>query len=536
MNAALAVVSLSAIALFRWHSLLGHDYWCYLATGRYIMTQGCFPRFDVFSWTVYGHPWVAHEWLFQLLLYWAYQLGSWNAMTIFQILWIFAALLFVQQRLNDAKIPSVLQWGTVLTVFWGSRARWGLRADLPSIVFLSLLSYTFLRKNSGHRDGMLLWSWPFLFCLWANMHGGFILGLAVATLFALDQWQANRLEHKKLLTWLILCFIGTFVNPYGIGLYRSIIHSLPSLGSSVLLEWTPTPWVPYQYFWGALIFFWIVFGFSQKWRNIAWPQLFLHLLLSWIAIRHRRNVVFFLVVSFPQCLVWLWAWWEDRGIAQRLAKFNAVGVLVALAASSVAIGRMAPQVHWRLAPDFFAKESCDFIEKSNIQEPIFNDFSLGSYWLWRFGTTKPLFIDSRLHAVEGYLELFEKSYAARTGTAAEWNHFLDNFHIESAVIEYRPTEVGPASAFYFDRTFWALTYWDDQTMIFVRRDAKNKGLIQKTEFRWVIPDESLPDFLARLQRASPTDRALAHAELMRSQSLHPRSRRVHRFLTAFFSH
>src|SRR5208283_3412660 len=45
------------------------DLWWHLKTGQYIAEHKSVPHVDPFSYTRGGAPWVAHEWLTELLLY-----------------------------------------------------------------------------------------------------------------------------------------------------------------------------------------------------------------------------------------------------------------------------------------------------------------------------------------------------------------------------------------------------------------------------------------------------------------------------------
>src|SRR5262249_9730021 len=52
------------------------DYWWHLRAGELIARTGAVPTTDPFSYTASGQPWVAHEWLWELGVYWLTQLGG----------------------------------------------------------------------------------------------------------------------------------------------------------------------------------------------------------------------------------------------------------------------------------------------------------------------------------------------------------------------------------------------------------------------------------------------------------------------------
>src|SRR5262249_41832916 len=71
-------------------------YW-HVVVGREIWETGSFPHKDRFSWTFEGQPWIAKEWLSQLILFAGYQLGSWRGVVLIAAaaLALAYALLFV---------------------------------------------------------------------------------------------------------------------------------------------------------------------------------------------------------------------------------------------------------------------------------------------------------------------------------------------------------------------------------------------------------------------------------------------------------
>src|SRR5712675_1254675 len=54
------------------------DLWWHLKTGQYIAEHHTIPRTAPFSYTRAGQPWVAHEWLTELLLYQIHSIAGWG--------------------------------------------------------------------------------------------------------------------------------------------------------------------------------------------------------------------------------------------------------------------------------------------------------------------------------------------------------------------------------------------------------------------------------------------------------------------------
>src|SRR4051812_30232380 len=56
-------------------------YW-HITAGRWIVEHGAFPKFDPFSATFAGAPWIAKEWLSQLILAAAYHVAGWHGIAV----------------------------------------------------------------------------------------------------------------------------------------------------------------------------------------------------------------------------------------------------------------------------------------------------------------------------------------------------------------------------------------------------------------------------------------------------------------------
>jgi hypothetical protein len=80
------LVALIAATMFMFHPNVmqdGDTGW-HLAAGRYIVEHLNIPATDPFSYSFYGHPWVAHEWLAEVLMHSAFAIAGWpGLLTLF---------------------------------------------------------------------------------------------------------------------------------------------------------------------------------------------------------------------------------------------------------------------------------------------------------------------------------------------------------------------------------------------------------------------------------------------------------------------
>ena len=68
LQAGVVVVVIALALLLAWHPLEDLDIWFHLRAGADQLAQGPLPTTNTYSFTEPGHPWLNHEWLFQLLV------------------------------------------------------------------------------------------------------------------------------------------------------------------------------------------------------------------------------------------------------------------------------------------------------------------------------------------------------------------------------------------------------------------------------------------------------------------------------------
>jgi hypothetical protein len=151
------------------------DFWWHLKTGQYILDQGVIPRADLFSFTNYGKPWVAHEWLSEVVFYLGYSWFGYNSLIlIFAVFAVFAFWLITRGLESH---PFILAPAALLGI-WSILPTIGARPRVFTLLFAAIylvLLNSFMRDTSGWR----IWLTVPLMAVWVNLHGGFLIGLVL---------------------------------------------------------------------------------------------------------------------------------------------------------------------------------------------------------------------------------------------------------------------------------------------------------------------------------------------------------------------
>ena len=206
------------------------DIWWHLHNADYLVQNHSLPRFDTYSFTVAGHPWINHEWLAELPYYvgWrAIGLRGIDAVTFLILSLIFLGVLHLCHRESGNYKASIL--ACCCCVFLAS-VSFGPRTILFGYACLVLL--LILLQRFRQRGPAALWAIPPLFCLWVNTHGSWLLGLilfsiTIAAGFVDGSWGSvdavgwTKTQRKQLVQTWCASIAALFVNPFG---YRLVFY------------------------------------------------------------------------------------------------------------------------------------------------------------------------------------------------------------------------------------------------------------------------------------------------------------------------
>ena len=151
------------------------DFWFHLKTGQYVFTTGALPRMELWSFTHYGIPWTAHGWLSGVLFY-----GVWSVAGLKPLIFIFALLTAIAFWIAFKRTNAhpFFAGSAILLAVWTSLPNVGVRPRVFTILFASIFLALLGRFARGVKER---WIWLLIpiMTLWANLHGGFFIGLAL---------------------------------------------------------------------------------------------------------------------------------------------------------------------------------------------------------------------------------------------------------------------------------------------------------------------------------------------------------------------
>ncbi len=222
---------LGAILVVALAPRLDSDFWWHLKDGAYIASHHVVPSRDFMSYTMVVRSWTDHEWLAELALYGTYRLaGLWGPIAFFACV-ICAAFAMTYLKMVQRGINRVLATLLVAAAFMASSVSWGPRIQMLTLFFLAAFGLL-LQRWQVTRNRKLLILFPALMLIWANVHGGFVLGLVLIAITLAGEWmnrvtRQDRCWSSDELRLLALTLAGTCavttINPNGL---RQLLYPL----------------------------------------------------------------------------------------------------------------------------------------------------------------------------------------------------------------------------------------------------------------------------------------------------------------------
>ncbi len=248
--AVLMVVLIGLVYMFSLYrpDLNDPDIWWHMRNAQYLFQHHQFVRQDMYSFTVAGHPWINTEWLSEVPYYLAYRaLGLVGLKSLGFVVLCTTFLLLLYLCYQETRNFKASAAACYIAVFLAS-VSFGPRTILFGYLYLVVL--LIILKRFRRRGDAPLWTVPLLFCLWANTHGSWALGLIIFFLFVIGgmsggSWARlepprwSRPQLKKLAVTGIASVAALFVNPYGwrLAFYPFDLAFRQKLNVSHIQEW-----------------------------------------------------------------------------------------------------------------------------------------------------------------------------------------------------------------------------------------------------------------------------------------------------------
>lgn len=199
-----------AAALLKGSAVIGDpDIQWHIEAGRWIAAHAAAPDRDVFSHTLPGARWHAHEWLSELLFWLSFRAGGWAGVVVTAAAAAglgFALLAAALQRHLQPRHVVLLSAAAFAVASQHLLARPHILTWPLLVLWVAALCAAAERRRPPHP------AWLLVLALWANLHGGYVFGLALAGLFAAEAlWQVEPAARLRVLRGWSLFLLGAVI-------------------------------------------------------------------------------------------------------------------------------------------------------------------------------------------------------------------------------------------------------------------------------------------------------------------------------------
>ncbi|WP_137896157.1 hypothetical protein [Ramlibacter sp. 2FC] len=471
------------LVFFHWEKLLrdGDTYW-HIAAGQWILEHGAVPAKDPFSHTMRGAAWTAHEWLSEVVLALAHAAGGWSAVVALTALAFAVTVALLVRALLQILEPIYALMLAALAVLM-TTAHLLARPHILAMPLLLVWTVGLVRASESGRAPSL-WLLPVM-TLWANMHGGFTLGIALAFAFAFEALLAARREQRAMhavRSWggfLMLAVISALLTPHGLGgiLFTWEIFTESSYALTRIGEWRSPNFHRFQ-----ALELWLLAGLAMVMhQGLRLPPVRLALLLGLIhlALKHARNVELLglltpLLFATPFAAQWAAASKARRQQDRVDHMFRRLAGPAGHAALAVGLGLLLGWTLWisRTRPPKPPETAAPILaiqagRNAAIQGPVLNEYHWGGYLIY-MGV--PPFIDGR---ADMYKDAFLKEYLDALGltTRDGLQDLLEKHRIQWTLLK----PGSPPVTLLDHLPDWRRLYADENAVVHVRTQVSTGG-------------------------------------------------------------
>lgn len=453
-------------------ALLEGDTWWHLAVGQRILSTHTFPTVDIYSFTMHGAPWIAYEWLGDVAMAVAARAAGLQGLAVLLILLaiLLSVLIYYYAWLRSR---NVLASGiAAIAVLQVAKPLLGMRPQMLGFVFLTLTLMGLELFRQGRRKA--LWPLPFIFLVWVNTHGSFVLGffaLGTYLVCGLVRFRAGSLEARRWaprerlhLLWIsFLCLGASLLTPYGARLfvYPMEMLSLQKLNLSISTEFQP---LQFSTGYGQVFLLIVLICLAMQ---VAVPLTYrletLALLLFAIGetLLHARFLIFFAILVAPVLAAILARWLPGYRREQDHPLVNA-GLVGATALGIILLFPSMLRLH-AMVMSAYPVGAVHYLDRIPGLGNQFNREEMGGFLIWAMPERK-VFIDGRndLYEYGGVLWDYYNFVSFRSRPS----EFFGKYNIQSALLRRDDVLVGLLQTL----PGWSPAYCDANSVVFVRSE------------------------------------------------------------------
>jgi hypothetical protein len=453
--------------------LVGHtDLGWHLAAGDLIRSEGSVPAHDPWSYTAGATRWYNHTWLWDVIASLLFQHGGFTALILAAIFFggviavSLGAICLAGNATPIATCVAVISAGVLYPTYAIPDI---FLAASPNIVTL-LFCVTFYGACLNRRH---LWLAPASMILWANMHGGFVLGLFILGVFLAGALvRRDRSAFTAYAIALAASVAATLINPLGFETYAAVLLTVGHFVQRYITEWQPfTHLMGSPQIIPACVYVVLFAMLEMRGGNTAPAEA---RILSWFflvlgAWQLRYLSIFFLFSALPVALHLSRLRWGRL----RWFRSNHPADGKQLGAAGFLLLALLPLLYWNVVPakpglpQIYPDTELAYLEENFPRARLLNHWNYGGFLILRNRGAIPVFVDGRAATV--YPDALLREYFSLISwevDEAAWKHVLEKYDVDAVMW---PKVHKQLAAFLVDKEGWTQVHSGSVANLYVKR-------------------------------------------------------------------
>lgn len=492
--------------LFRTDESLNQDLGRHLKMGEVIVKWGSIPNTNLFSYTNPDFSYVNTHWLFGAMAYLISSSFGIYPLLILKVIIILMSVFLTLKLIPKENQTILLPIGFIFLHVL--RERTDLRPEIFSFLFTSITLFI-LYKFIEDKNIKLAIFLPLVQLIWINTHIYFFVGLVLQAIFLIYMVYKSLRLHlpagrhgpkgagtKLLGIIFILSVLLSLLNPNGLNGLLYPLNVTKNYGYTIVENQTmfflenisfKNPNFLFVKISAVIIVFGIILSLTR--RRFSFINSLISSLGLGLALIHVRSFPYLLFLSLPATL-------QNFGPL----KFNILARILTI----VFVIMLILESYFYLSGDYYrfrddyhkkglnysenGKGALDFVLDKNLPSPLFNNFDIGSYIIYRAYPELKVFVDGRPEAYP--VEFFTGTYIPAQSDYKNFKELEKIYQIKTIIFSH--TDQTPWGQNFLKSIIkdedWRLVYIDDFMLILIRKEFLDENKLDSIDLSKLNPN------------------------------------------------
>lgn len=454
--------------LFKSDASFDQDLGRHIKLGEIITASGQVPKVNLFSYTNPDFPFVNTHWLFGVIAHLFHQVGVLPILLILKVVIFLLSVWLIIKIIPSNKTALLLPIGFIFLHVL--RERTELRPEIFSFLFTASTLYILEKYLKGPTK--LIYLLPLIQLLWINTHIYFFVGLILQAIYLIS-------KRAKLLAIILgISVILSFLNPnnlagllYPLNVTKNYGYTIVENQTLFLLEsinFSDPNFLFVKISWGIIILS-IIWVFAV--RKFELKNILLALFGFGLSLLNVRSFPYLVFLSLPAVLM-------------NLPKFRFKGFVKSL--TILIIPLLLLESYFYLSGNYYKnrdqdtlvglsfkespKEAVEFLIEKDLPQPLFNNFDIGSYIIYKAHPKYQVFVDGRPEAYPA--KFFQQVYIPIQSDYQKFKDAEKQYQFKTIIFSH--TDQTPWGRAFLENVVkdqeWKLVYIDDFMLILVKND------------------------------------------------------------------